>query len=127
LQIDTLEKKIEIEFPPIHKSKSKSKTKAKAKTKPKPVVNVNPAQIIVPADEDYEIENGLLAVNRDLFNKLATHRWSHDDDLRQMYGISKGDLQWKDYFTFKMKRIQKQKPIPKSSLQAYGNNYIFKY
>jgi hypothetical protein len=32
--IDTLEKKIEIEFPSIPKSKSKSKAKVKAKAKP---------------------------------------------------------------------------------------------
>jgi hypothetical protein len=63
--------------------------------------------------DDYEIENGLLGVNRDLFNKLAMYRWNHDDDLQQMYGINKNDLYWKDYFLFKMKRIQKPKPKPK--------------
>jgi hypothetical protein len=88
-------------------------------------VNINPTPITVLADGDYEIDNGLLGVKRDLFNKLGTHRCSDDHDLHQMFGISKADLQRKDYFTFKMKRIQKPKSISKSSLQAYGNKYIF--
>jgi hypothetical protein len=45
--------------------------------------------ITVPSDGDYEIENGLLGVKRNLFNKLLTHRWSDDHDLHQMFGISK--------------------------------------
>jgi hypothetical protein len=83
-------------------------------------VNANPAPIIVPADGDYEIDNGLLGVKRDLFKKLGTHRWSHDRDLRQMYGISSRQMTWTRHFTFAMKRAQKPKPIRKSSLQAYG-------
>jgi hypothetical protein len=43
--------------------------------------------ISVPSEEDYEIENGLLGVRRDLFNKLATHRWSDDDDLQQRTNV----------------------------------------
>jgi hypothetical protein len=74
---------MEIEFPPIPKSKSKSKSKSKAKAKPKPKPKQKPVVKVtsVPADEDYEIENGLLGVRRDLFNKLATHRWNDDHDL----------------------------------------------
>jgi hypothetical protein len=73
-------------------------------------VNVNPVPIRVR--EDFEIPNGLLGVRRDLFNKLGTHRWTQDDDLQQMYGISKGDLYFKVYFLFKQKRAQKLKPQP---------------
>jgi hypothetical protein len=73
----------------------------------------------------------LLGVRRDLFNKLAGHRWAQDDDLQQRYGIIKGDLFFKDYFLFKQKRAQKSKPKPepksKPIVQAYGNDYIFKY
>jgi hypothetical protein len=116
--IDTLEEKIEIKFPSIPKSKSKSKSKAKAK--PKPVVKV----VTVPADRDYEIENGLLGVKRDLFNKLATLLWSDDHDLHQMFGINSGQIPWTRHFTFTMKRMQKPKPIPKPSLQAHGNKYF---
>jgi hypothetical protein len=61
-------------------------------------VNVNPTPITVPDDGDYEIDNGLLGVKRDLFNKLATHRWSHDYDLQQMYGISSGQIPWTKHF-----------------------------
>jgi hypothetical protein len=50
----------------------------------KPVVKV----ISVLPDEGYEIDNGLLGVKRDLFNKLTTHRWSDDNNLQQMFGIS---------------------------------------
>jgi hypothetical protein len=123
--INALEKK-EIEFPPIlkFKSESKVKSKAKAKAKPKPVVSVNPAQIIVPTDRDYEIENGLLGVKRDLFNKLATHRCSDNHDLHQMFRISSGQIPWTRHFTFTMKRMQKPKPIPKSSLQPYGKKHF---
>jgi hypothetical protein len=87
-------------------------------------VNANPAPIIVPADRDYEIENGLLGVKKDLFNKLVTHRWSDDHDLHQMFGISSGQIPWTRHFTFTMKRMQKQKPIPESSLEAYGKKYF---
>jgi hypothetical protein len=123
--IDALEKKIELEFQPLPKSKSKAK--AKAKPKPKPVVNENPTSITLPADGDYEIDNGLLGVKRDLFNKLGTHRWSDDHDLRQMYGISSGQMPWIKHFTFELKRARKPnpKPKPKSILQAYGNKNIF--
>jgi hypothetical protein len=55
----------------------------------------------------------LLGVNRDLFNKLGTHRWAHDDDLQQMYGISqRAAVPWKNHFTFTIKRSQK--PIPET-------------
>jgi hypothetical protein len=103
--IDALQRKIELEFQPFPKfiSKSKSKSKAKdpnkPKPKPKPVVNVNPAPIRV--HEDLEIPNGLLGVRRNLFNKLAAHSWNQDDDLQQRYGISRGDLYFKDYYLFK--------------------------
>jgi hypothetical protein len=70
-------------------------------------VNVNPVPIRV--DEDFEIHNGLLGVRRVLFNKLAGHRWSEDEDLQQRHGISKGDLYFKDYFLFKQQRAQKSK------------------
>jgi hypothetical protein len=36
-------------------------------------VNVNPVQIRV--HEDFEKPNVLFGVRRDLFNKLAAHRW----------------------------------------------------
>jgi hypothetical protein len=60
--------------------------------------------ISVPVDGGYKIDNGLLGVKRDLLNKLGTRRWSQDDDLQQMYGISKCDLYFKDYFLFKQNR-----------------------
>jgi hypothetical protein len=42
--------------------------------------------------DDYEIENGLLGVNKNLFNILVT-----------LYGISRHTLPWKNYFWFKKK------------------------
>jgi hypothetical protein len=77
----------------------------------------------------------LLGVRRDIFNKLAAHRLAQDDDLQQRYGISKGDLYFKDYFLFKEQRAKKQKtepqqqPQPKPIVQAYGNDYniMFRY
>jgi hypothetical protein len=66
-------------------------------------VNVNQTPITVPADGDYEIDNGLLGIKRDLFNKLGTHRWSQYRDLRQMYGINSGQMPWTRHFTFSMK------------------------
>jgi hypothetical protein len=69
--------------------------------------------ITVPNDinDPYKIPNGLLGVKRDIFNKLGTHRWAHDDDLQQMYGISQRPAgPWKDHFPFTIKRSQK--PIP---------------
>jgi hypothetical protein len=102
---------------------------------PEPPLNIS---IIPDKDkDDYEIPNGLLGVRRDLFNKLAAHRWGQDEDLQQRYGISKGDLYFKDYFLFKEQRAQKPKPEPKSEpkpqanpiAQPYGNNYniMFRY
>jgi hypothetical protein len=108
--IDALEKKIELEFQPLPKSISISKSKSKAKPKPKPVVNVNLTPIVVrnEINDQYEIPNGLLGVNRDTFNKLAAHRWVQDDDLQQMYGISqRAAVPWKNHFTFTLKRLQK--------------------
>jgi hypothetical protein len=118
--IDALERKIELEFQPLPESisisKSISKSKAKAKPKRKPVINLNPRPIVnvnpvpIRVYEDFEIPNGLLGVRRDLFNKLAAHRWALDYDLQQRYGIRKGDLYFKDYFLFKEQRAQKSKP-----------------
>jgi hypothetical protein len=145
--INTLERKIELEFQPLPKSisisiskpksKSNSKSKSKSKPKPKPVAVVNPVPIVnvnlvpIRVHEDFEIPNELLGVRRDLFNKLVGHHWNDDDDLQQMYGISKGDLYFKDYFLFNKQRAQKLKPKPepksKPIVQAYGNNNIFKY
>jgi hypothetical protein len=53
-------------------------------------VNINSRPIPVPNEinDQYEIPNGLLGVNRDLFNKLGTRGGAQDDDLQQMYGIS---------------------------------------
>jgi hypothetical protein len=70
----------------------------------------NPTPIAVPQDQGYEIDNGLLGVKRDLFNKLATHRWADDRDLQQRYEISKGTVPWKNHFTFALKRSHKPKP-----------------
>jgi hypothetical protein len=70
-----------------------------------------PTPITVPNDDNdpYEIPNGLLGVNRDIFNKLGKHCWAHDDDLQQMYGISQGPAgPWKDHFGFTIKRSQNQ-------------------
>jgi hypothetical protein len=41
-----------------------------------------------------------------------------------MFGINSGQIPWTKHFTFTMKRMQKPKPIPKSSLQAYGKKYF---
>jgi hypothetical protein len=118
--IDALERKIELEFQPLPKPIRiyKPKSKSKPKPKPKPVININPVPIVnvnpvpIRVHEEYEIPNGLLGVQRNLFNKLAAHPWAQDDDLQQRYGISKGDLYFKDYFLFKKQRAQKLKPIP---------------
>jgi hypothetical protein len=69
--------------------------------------------IDVPNDDNdpYEIDNGLLGVNRDLFNKLGTHRWANDDDLQQMYEISQRPAgPWRKHFAFALKRPRKPKP-----------------
>jgi hypothetical protein len=72
---------------------------------------LNLAPIVVPNEinDQYEIPNGLIGVNRDLFNKLGTHRWADDRDLQQMYRISQRSVPWKDHFAFKMKRAKKNK------------------
>jgi hypothetical protein len=75
-----------------------------------PLDERNPTPITV--DDEYEIPNGVLEVRRNLFNDLPTHPWVDDRDIQQRYGISRGDLQWKDYFLFKQKRMQKPKPKP---------------
>jgi hypothetical protein len=75
-----------------------------------------PTPIEVPNDinDPYEIPNGLLGVNRDILNKLGTHRWAHGDDLQQMYGISQCAAgSWKDHFGFALKRPHKPKPDDK--------------
>jgi hypothetical protein len=78
-------------------------------------LNDNQTPIEVPNDinDPYEIPNGLLGVNRDIFNKLGTHRWVHNNDLPQMYGVSKSVVPWKDHFGFKLKRPHKPKPDDK--------------
>jgi hypothetical protein len=50
--------------------------------------NQTPIEVFNKIDDQYEIPTGLLGVNRDIFNKLGTHRWADDRDLQQMYGIS---------------------------------------
>jgi hypothetical protein len=75
--------------------------------------NNNQTPIEVPNENNnqYEIPNGLLGVNRDLFNKLGTHRWADDHDLQQMYGISqRAAVPWKNHFTFTQKRSHIPKP-----------------
>jgi hypothetical protein len=72
-----------------------------------------PAPIEIPEKdfpEEYEVPNGLLGVKRDLFNKLATHRWAYDRDLQQRYEISEGLVPWKDHFGFKLKRPHQPPP-----------------
>jgi hypothetical protein len=111
--INALDRKIKLEFQPLP-SKSKSRSKSKVKTKPVnvnplPIVNINPP-VPIRVHEDYEIPNGLLGVRRDLFNKLAAHRWAQDEDLQQRYGISRGDLYFKDHYLFKQQRAHRPKP-----------------
>jgi hypothetical protein len=57
-----------------------------------PVNERNLAPIIVLQNQGYEVDNGLLGVKRDIFNKLGTHLWSNDGDLQQRYGISSGQI-----------------------------------
>jgi hypothetical protein len=79
--------------------------------------NENNNQTPIEVKDQYEIPNGLIGVNRDIFNKLGTHRWADDRDLQQMYGISHHVVPWKNHFGFTLKR-PKPKPKPK---------YNFKY
>jgi hypothetical protein len=83
-----------------------------------PINNPN-LPIPVPQDQGYEIQNGLLGVKRDLFNKLAGHRLADDRDLKERYEISRGVLPWKDHFGFKLRRLRA--PLPDLNPELLGH------
>jgi hypothetical protein len=70
---------------------------------------------------NYDVQNGLLGLERDVFLRLAVEKHHNDDQSRQMFGMGRRFYKWRNNWLWRERNVPKEDRVTKRIPQDYGD------